>query len=87
MLTLPSGARMFMAMQPVDLRRSYDGLCAIVEGPSGARLARLARETSSSFVFTNRRANQVRNPLLGPRRLLHPDEAARGWDVPPDRRT
>lgn len=55
MLTLPSGARMFMATQPVDLRRSYDGLCAIVEGTFG----RSAR-SGDLFVFTNRRANQVR---------------------------
>lgn len=55
MLTLPSGGRMFMATQPVDLRRSYDGLCAIVEGTFG----RSAR-SGDLFVFINRRANQVR---------------------------
>ena len=55
MLTLPSGARMFMATQPVDLRRSYDGLCAIFEGTFG----RSAR-SGDLFVFINRRANQVR---------------------------
>lgn len=55
MLTLPSGARMFMATQPVDLRRSYDGLCAIVDGTFG----RSAR-SGDLFVFINRRANQVR---------------------------
>lgn len=46
---------MFMATQPVDLRRSYDGLCAIVEGTFG----RSAR-SGDLFVFINRRANQVR---------------------------
>ena len=55
MLTLASGARMFMATRPVDLRRSYDGLCAIVEGTFG----RSAR-SGDLFVFINRRANQVR---------------------------
>jgi transposase len=35
MLTLASGARMFVATRPVDLRRSYDGLGAIVEGTFG----------------------------------------------------
>lgn len=55
MLTLPSGARMFMATHPVDLRRSYDGLCAIVEGTFG----RSAR-SGDLFMFINRRANQVR---------------------------
>ena len=46
---------MFMATRPVDLRRSYDGLCAIVEGTFG----RSAR-SGDLFVFINRRANQVR---------------------------
>ena len=55
MLTLASGARMFVATRPVDLRRSYDGLCAIVEGTFG----RSAR-SGDLFVFINRRANQVR---------------------------
>lgn len=55
MLTLPSRARMFMATQPVDLRRSYDGLSAMVEGTFG----RSAR-SGDLFVFINRRANQVR---------------------------
>jgi transposase len=46
---------MFMATRPVDLRRSYDGLCAIVEGTFG----RSAR-SGDLFVFINRRANQIR---------------------------
>jgi transposase len=55
MLTLASGARMFMATRPVDLRRSYDGLCAIVEGTFGC-----SARSGDLFVFINRRANQVR---------------------------
>lgn len=46
---------MFVATRPVDLRRSYDGLGAIVEGTFG----RSAR-TGDLFVFINRRGNQVR---------------------------
>lgn len=55
MLTLPTGVRMFVATQPVDLRRSYDGLSALVEGTFG----RSAR-SGDFFVFINKRANQVR---------------------------
>lgn len=55
MLTLPAGVRMFVATQPVDLRRSYDGLSAMVEGTFG----RSAR-SGDFYVFINRRANQVR---------------------------
>ena len=55
MLTLPSGVRLFLATQPTDLRRSYDGLSAIVEGTFG----RSAR-SRDVYVFINRRATQVR---------------------------
>ena len=30
MLKLPQGARIFMAVKPVDMRRSFDGLCATI---------------------------------------------------------
>lgn len=30
MLTIPSGTRIFMATAPVDMRKSFDGLCAVV---------------------------------------------------------
>jgi transposase len=30
MLTLPEGTRVYMAAAPVDMRKSFDGLCAIV---------------------------------------------------------
>lgn len=31
MLNLPSGAQVFLCARPVDLRKSFDGLCAAVE--------------------------------------------------------
>jgi transposase len=55
MLTFPSGSRIFIATQPTDLRRSYDGLAAIVEGAFG----RSAR-SGDLYVFINRRGTQVR---------------------------
>lgn len=55
MLTFPSGARIFIATQPTDLRRSDDGLAALVEGSFG----RSAR-SGDLHVFINRRGTQVR---------------------------
>ncbi len=55
MLTFPSGARIFIATQPTDLRKSYDGLGTLVEGAFG----RSAR-SGDLYVFINRRGTQVR---------------------------
>lgn len=55
MLTFPSGTRIFVATQPTDLRRSYDGLSAIVEGTFG----RSAR-SGDLYAFINRRGTQIR---------------------------
>lgn len=55
MLTLPPSVRVYVAAQPIDLRKSFDGLSAAVAGrfgqdPLGGHL----------FVFRNRRGNQIR---------------------------
>jgi transposase len=55
MLTLPPSVRVYVAAQPIDLRKSFDGLSAAVAGrfgqdPLGGHL----------FVFRNRRGNQMR---------------------------
>lgn len=55
MLARPSSGRIFVATQPTDLRKSYDGLSALVEGTFERDLA-----TGDMFVFINRRATQVR---------------------------
>ena len=52
---IPSGTRVFLAAEPADLRRSFDGLAATAI----ERLQRDPRE-GGLFVFLNRRANQVR---------------------------
>lgn len=55
MLTLPSTVRVYIAAEPTDLRKSFDGLSALVfqrfgEDPLCGHL----------FVFRNRRGDQVR---------------------------
>ena len=32
MLTVSPGAKVYLAVEPVDLRRGHDGLCALVRG-------------------------------------------------------
>ena len=55
MLTFPSGVRLFLATEPTDLRKSYDGLSALIEGAFGR-----ASTAGDLFVFLNRRGTQVR---------------------------
>lgn len=54
MLALPRG-RVFVALGATDLRRSYDGLAALVSGTFGRDLF-----AGDAFVFVNRRATQMR---------------------------
>lgn len=55
MLTLPPGAQVFVATEPVDGRKGIDGLAALVR-------ARFAEDPLSGtmFVFFSRRADRVR---------------------------
>lgn len=52
---IPAGTRVFFATEPVDLRRSFDGLAATA-------LSRLGVDPREGglFVFLNRRGTQVR---------------------------
>jgi transposase len=53
-LAQPRG-RVFVALEPTNLRRSYDGLAALVSGTFGRDLFE-----GDAFVFVNRRGTQVR---------------------------
>lgn len=55
MLTLPSCVRIFVAAEPVDLRRGFDGLAAATRS-----LIREDPLNGHVFVFLNRRRNRVK---------------------------
>jgi transposase len=55
MLSLPPSVRVFVCTGPTDMRKSFDGLCALVQ-------AVLAQDPFSGhlFVFVNRRRDKVK---------------------------
>jgi transposase len=55
MLTLSAGARVYLAAEPVDLRRGHDGLCALVRGALG-----LDPFAGNFFVFIGKRGDRVK---------------------------
>lgn len=54
MLTLPPSVKIYVAAQPVDARKSFDGLTALVEAEFG-----LTPMSGHLFVFLNRRGHVV----------------------------
>jgi transposase len=52
MLTLPPSVKIYVAAAPVDARKSFDGLAAVVESQFG-----LAPLSGHLFVFLNRRGH------------------------------
>lgn len=52
MLTLPPSVRIYVAAQPVDARKSFDGLAALVEAEFG-----LEPMSGHLFMFLNRRGH------------------------------
>ena len=55
MLTLPATVRIYMAAEPVDLRRGFDGLAAATR-----EIIRGDPLSGHLFVFTNRRSNRLK---------------------------
>jgi transposase len=55
MLTLPSSVRIYVAAEPVDLRRGFDGLAAATRSLIGADPL-----NGHLFVFLNRRRNRIK---------------------------
>jgi transposase len=59
MLTLPPSVRIFAAIEPVDARKSFDGLAAVVRDSLGGDPM-----TGHMFFFLNRRGDMAQI-LLG----------------------
>lgn len=55
MLTLPPSVRVYVAAEPTDLRKSFDGLSALVAARFGSDPL-----CGHLFVFRNRRGDQIR---------------------------
>jgi transposase len=55
MLTLPASVRIFIAAEPVDLRRGFDGLAATTRS-----LIRHDPLSGHVFAFVNRRRNRIK---------------------------
>jgi len=55
MLTLPPSAKVYLATEPVDLRRGHDGLCALVRGALG-----LDPYAGHFFVFVGKRGDRIK---------------------------
>lgn len=55
MLTLPPSVRVYVAAEPADLRKSFDGLSSLVSQRFGADPL-----CGHLFVFRNRRGDQIR---------------------------
>ena len=55
MLSLPPSVQIYVSMEPTDMRKSFDGLLALVDGL-------LSQDPFSGhlFVFRNRRADRVK---------------------------
>ncbi len=55
MLTIPPGTQVFMAVEPVDLRRGFDGLSAAVQAVFDRNVL-----DGHLFLFLNRRRDRVK---------------------------
>ena len=55
MLTLPPAVRVYLATKPVDMRKGFDGLAAIVAAEIGEDVY-----SGHLFVFVSRRADRVK---------------------------
>jgi transposase len=54
-LTLPPSVRIYLASEPVDLRRGHDGLCAVVRNQW-----RMDPFAGHLFCFVSRRLNRIK---------------------------
>jgi len=58
MLSLPPLVRIFVCLEPADMRRSFDGLSAMVQD-----ILEADPQSGHLFVFRNRRGDRVETPV------------------------
>ena len=71
MMHLPASVRVYLCASACDMRKSFDGLHALV-----AQSMDLDAFAGHLFVFANRRRDRIKDPVLGSRRLCSMGEAA-----------
>jgi transposase len=55
MISFPGSLKIYLAVEPVDLRSSFDGLsCLTLE------IMKMSPKTGALFVFTNRKRNRIK---------------------------
>ncbi|MFR0073217.1 MAG: IS66 family insertion sequence element accessory protein TnpB [Blautia caecimuris] len=72
MLDLSGGTTVYLACGVTDLRKSYNGLAAIIK-----LKFHLDPYSRCMFAFCNRRRTSHKDPPMGRIRILDPDETAR----------
>jgi transposase len=55
MLSLPASVRVLLCLEPTDMRRSFDGLCALVAGTLGE-----SPTSGHVFIFRNKRGDRLK---------------------------
>ncbi len=63
MLTFAPNLRIYLHARPTDMRKSFDGLCALVRSVFQADPL-----DGSLFLFVNRRGDRHQDDVVGPRR-------------------
>ena len=76
MLTLPPSVRIYLATQPTDARKSFDGLAALVESEF-----ELSPMSGHLFVFLNRRGHLAHMLFWDRSGFCIQKRTARGWHV------
>ena len=74
MLSIPGALKIFLAVAPTDLRKSHDGLAALVE-----HVLEADPLSGQLFVFRNKRCRSREAALLGWRWLCPVVQATRSW--------
>jgi transposase len=76
MIHLPASVRVYLCLTACDMRKSFDGLHALVR-----EHLELDAFAGHLFVFTSRRRDRVKILYWGPGRIRGVEQALRGWHV------